>query len=203
MNDDTPNGYRKNAQGHLVPESAIREIDKVRDELVLKMIDEAKKRSSSMGAFKASCHEQIASFVEVAAQDHGVTMGGRKGNVSLTSYDGRYRVLRAIDETIEFTEGLVVARELIERCITRWSDGANANLVALIRKAFETDKQGNLSTARVLGLVSVLIDDQEWREAIEAIQQSIMVAATKSYLRFYERNALGQYVQIPLDGGSL
>lgn len=203
MNDSIPKGYMQNAQGHLVPLSAIRAIDIVRDDLVCELIREAKLHSAAMAAFKSSCQARVSSFVEVAAQEYGVSMGGTKGNVSLTSFDGRYKVLRAIDETIQFSEGLVVAREMIERCIQRWSDGANANLVALINKAFETDKAGNLSTARVLGLASVKIDDAEWRKAIDAIQQSVQVASTKSYVRFYERNTLGQYIQIPLDGGSL
>jgi hypothetical protein len=192
-----------NGLGHLVPVSAIREIDIVRDTLVQDLIKEVKVRSAETASFKAQCQSQISSFVEVAAQEHGVAMGGAKGNVSLTSFDGRYKVVRAIDETIQFSEGLVVARELIDRCIQRWTDGANSNLVVLINKAFETDRAGNLSTARVLSLASVNIDDPEWQKAIEAIHQSIQVSATKAYVRFYERNATGQYVQIPLDGGSL
>jgi ATP/maltotriose-dependent transcriptional regulator MalT len=200
MSDQIPKGYRQNGQGHLVPEANISDIDLLRDELVVGLVKDAKERSEAMSAFKRSCHSKVSSFVEVAAQDHNVSMGGNKGNVALTSFDGRFRVIRAIDETIQFTEGLVVAREMIERCIKRWSDGSNANLVVLIRKAFETDRQGNLSTARVLGLASVKIDDPEWREAVDVIQQSVRVASTKAYIRFYERNALGKYVQIPLDG---
>jgi hypothetical protein len=203
MSDSIPAGYMVNGQGHLVPVTAIREIDLLRDHLVQNLISEVKLRSAEAAGFKALCQAQISSFVEVAGQEHGITMGGAKGNVALTSFDGRFKVIRAIDETIQFSEGLVVAREMIERCIQRWSSGANANLVALINKAFETDRAGNISTARVLGLASVKIDDEEWRKAIDAIQQSVQVAATKSYVRFYERNALGQYVQIPLDGGSL
>lgn len=200
---DLDKRYMTNSQGHLVPFDRVREIDMLRDALVGDLIMEAKIRADEMAKFKASCHARVSSFVEVAAQEHGVTMGGSKGNVTLTSYDGKYKVIRAIDETIQFSEGLLIAREMIDRCIQRWTDGANANLVALINKAFETDRAGNLSTARVLALASVNIDDPEWRKAIEAIHQSIQVSATKSYVRFYERNALGQYVQIPLDGGSL
>lgn len=199
----TPDGYMVNGQGHLVPLSAIREIDILRNDLVTSLISVVKIKSAEMSKFKTECQAQVSSFVEVAAQEHGITMGGKKGNVSLTSFDGAFKVLRAIDETIQFTEGLVIAREMIDRCIQRWSDGANANLVALINKAFETDKAGNLSTARVLTLASVKIDDAEWCKAIEAIHQSVQVASTKSYVRFYERNALGQYIQIPLDGGAL
>jgi len=203
MSDSIPEGYMLNGQGHLVPVSAVREIEIMRDSLVTELIQEAKKHSRYISEFKSICQAKVSSFVEVAAQEHGISMGGSKGNVTLTSFDGRYKVVRAIDETIQFSEGLVVAREMIDRCIQRWSEGANCYLVSLVKKAFEADKLGNLSTARVLGLASVKIDDAEWCRAIEAINQSVRVASTKSYVRFYERNALGQYVQIPLDGGSL
>ena len=199
--NNTPAGYRLNAQGHLVPETNIAEIDKIRDSLVTAMVEDAWRRSLEMAVFKRLCHTQIASFVELAAQDHGISMGGSKGNVCLVSFDGRYKIIRAVDETITFTEGLVVAREMIQRCIQRWSDGANSHLVTLVNKAFETDRQGNLSTARVLGLASVQIDDDEWREAIKAIHKSVQVSATKSYIRFYVRNEIGKYVQVSFDGG--
>ncbi len=130
-------------------------------------------------------------------------IGGEKGNLVLTSFDGRYRILRAMDETVEFSEGLTVARSIIDGCIKRWSAGADANLVALIRKAFEADKAGRISVARVLSLLSVEIDDPEWRRAVDVIRQSIQVQASKVYLRCYERDHNGKYVQIALDGGNL
>lgn len=69
-----PNGYRSNAIGHLVPEANISEIDKIRDGLVIDMINEAKARASEMAAFSRMCHGRVSSFVELAAQDYGVSM---------------------------------------------------------------------------------------------------------------------------------
>ncbi len=197
--DNAPDGYRLNAMGHLVPEAQIRDLDKVRDELVLRLVGRARESAAEVSRFRVFCRTEIAAFLELAAMEHGVEMGGEKGNLTLSSFDGRFRVVRAIDERIEFTEGLAVARELIERCIARWSAGADGNLVALVRKAFETDKAGNLSTARVLGLLSVRLDDDEWQRAMSALRDSIRVAGSKAYVRFYERDATGKYVQIPLD----
>lgn len=42
LNQTIPTGYRKNAQGHLVPEAAIRDIDLERDELVRELTDAVK-----------------------------------------------------------------------------------------------------------------------------------------------------------------
>ena len=38
-----PEGFRTNALGHLVPESQVKEIDKLRDDVVLQIVDSAKK----------------------------------------------------------------------------------------------------------------------------------------------------------------
>lgn len=201
--DSVPGGYRRNAQGHLVPEANIKAIDLIRDELVSQIITGAKAVAEDAARFKASARDHIQSFVELAAAEHGVQIGGDKGNIVLTSFDGRYRILRAMDETVEFSEGLAVARHIIDGCIVRWSAGADGNLVALIRKAFEADKAGRISVARVLSLLSVEIDDAEWSKAVEIIRQSIQVQASKVYLRCYEREPGGKYAQIPLDGGNL
>ena len=36
--EQTPTGYMRNAQGHLVPESQVREQDKLRDEAVIRLV---------------------------------------------------------------------------------------------------------------------------------------------------------------------
>jgi hypothetical protein len=38
---------------------------------------------------------------------------------------------------------------------------------------------------------------------MQAITESIQISGSKQYLRFYERNDRGEYVQIPLDVAAL
>jgi hypothetical protein len=193
--------YMENAQGHLVPIENVKEIDKIRDTLVFSMVMDAKERAIEIAQFKTSCHVQIASFVSLAAQDHNLNMGGKKGNVTLHSFDGRYRVVRAKDDRIVFNEGLTIGRQKILACVKKWTEGANKHIAAIVNRAFETDKAGHLSASKVMSLFAYNIDDPEWTEALEAIRSSIQVVDTKSYVRFYERDAQGNYVQIALDGG--
>jgi hypothetical protein len=65
------------------------------------------------------------------------------------------------------------------------------------------DKAGKINAARVLGLRRLEISDPDWQKAIRAINESIQVSGSKQYLRFYERNGQGEYVQIPLDVAAL
>lgn len=196
-----PAGYRENSLGHLVPEVNISEIDKLRDDFVKNLVQHAKVTSKAVEFFKSSSMSEISNFVELAAMEHGVVIGGNKGNLSLTSFDGKYRVMRAIDEVIGFNEGMTSARELIFRCIERWSTGADPHLTTLVTRAFETDHNGHLSTSRILALRSYEIDDDDWKTAMDMIGKSILVQATVHYLRFYERDANGKWNQISLDPG--
>lgn len=61
------------------------------------------------------------------------------------------------------------------------------------------DKEGNLSTARILGLRRVDIQDDRWQRAMQAISDSVQVVGSKDYVRFYERDSLGKYQPISLD----
>lgn len=203
--DETvPEGYMKDAQGRLVPLDQVREIDRTRDELVRELIRGAKEAQQHMGRFKAGAMADIGAFVELSAERYDVKVGGNKGNVTLMSFDGRYKVQRAISEYIIFDEGLQAAKELIDECIHRWSEGSSSEIRALVEYAFKTDKEGNVSTSRIIGLQRLAIDDPQWKHAMQAITESMQVAGTKAYIRLYERvGDTDKYQPIPLDVAAL
>ncbi|EIJ6701591.1 DUF3164 family protein [Serratia marcescens] len=192
-------GYRKNAQGHLVPENLIRPVDKLRDDVVMKIVAAAKTLREVMAVFKIESMGQIEDFVDLSASEYGVEFGGAKGNVLLTSFDGRYQVRRAIGDHRVFDERIQAAKKLIDECLIAWSDGASDNLRALVEHAFRVNKQGRIDVNQVLSLRQLDIDDDKWREAMEAIADSITVTGTSQYLRIYERQENGKYTQISLD----
>ena len=79
----------------------------------------------------------------------------------------------------------------------------NDNLRAIVDDAFNVGKSGLVSTSRVLGLRRLNIKDATWKKAMDAITESMQVASSKTYMRFYERMDDGSYKQIPLDVSSL
>ena len=109
----------------------------------------------------------------------------------------------AVNDTLQFNEKLQVAKTLIDNCITRWSEGSRPEIKTLVDDAFQVDKQGNISTGRILGLRRLAIADPEWAEAMQAITDSMQVVSSKTYMRFYERQEDGSYTQIPLDVAAL
>lgn len=194
------NEYREDARGHLVPIESIREEDLLRDETVKGLIDKAKQLQSRMVDVKADILSDFNAYVDLIFEKYEVTVGGKKGNVTLHSYDAKYRVVIAINENIRLDERIHAAKALIDECIVDWSVGANKNLATLVNTAFKVDSQGNLTNIRnILQLRNHKIEDERWQRAMQAISDSIIVYDTKEYIRFYERQDDGSYVQISLD----
>ena len=196
---EVPAGYRLKANGTLVPESNVKEIDKLRDDVVTNVVEKAKQAQQALAEFKAVAMAEIADFIDLSAEEYQVKWGGAKGNVSLLSFDGKYKLMRAVGEHRVFDERIQAAKSKIDECINRWSEGANDHIKALVEHAFRVNKQGHIDVNQVLGLRSLNIDESDWKEAMDAIADSIQVTGTSSYLRVYERQENGQYQQIALD----
>lgn len=194
-----PEGYRQNANGDLVLIENIKEIDLLRDQLVVGIAARAREKSGELAEFKTTVMDEINEFVQTSAARFKAKLGGTKGNLSLLSFDGRYKVVQANQDNIAFDERLQVAKAIIDKCIKKWSDGADANLMALVNDAFQVDRAGNVSIRRVLGLRKLDIDDKDWKRAMDAISESVQVVSSKSYLRVYERTEAGDYAPISLD----
>lgn len=199
-NNELPQGCMVDAQGRYVPEELVRPIDKLRDQLVANIVGKALALNKALRDFKASAFSDIATFIEISAERFEVVVGGRKGNVTLRSYSGRYKVERAIQESISFDEQLQAAKALIDECITEWSAGSRPEIRALVNDAFQVDQEGRISTQRVLGLKRLDIKGEKWTSAMEAIAQSVTVVGSKAYVRVYQRvGATDRYEAIPLD----
>ena len=195
-----PEGYMRNAQGNLVPAENVRPLDKLRDELVRDIFLQAESHAADIRAFKCDCHDRIEEFAGLAAQEYNAPIGGEKGNITLHSYDGGIRIIRAKSDRIVFNEQIAVGRRKILACVKRWAEGANAHLITIVNNAFKTDKDGHLSQTKIISLFQYDIADGEWNDAIRAIKDSMQVVDTKTYLRIYRKDALGKYVQLALDG---
>lgn len=193
-------GYWKDANDALVPVSKIKPIDRDRHAVVSELCAQARRQSAALVGFKLAAMNAVHAFIERSLADYDVKKGGKKGNVTLVSFDGKHKIERRMQDTVVFDERLQAAKALIDECIQGWSKGSNANIKVLVNDAFQIDQQGKISTARVLGLRRHDIADEKWQQAMKAIADSMKIASTKPYIRFYERDdATGEYAPINLD----
>ncbi|TCM61896.1 uncharacterized protein DUF3164 [Acinetobacter calcoaceticus] len=199
-----PIGYWENAQGALVPEANVKEIDKLRDQTVKRIWEKAEAIHKALAEFKDIAFADIATFIQISADQYDSKLGGNKGNVTLITFDGRLKIQRNIAERIVFDERLLAAKNLIDECLKEWTADGRDEIKAIINSAFNVDKKGEISTTKVLGLKKIEINHEKWLEAMQAISDSINIAGSKSYLRFYQRNDdSGEYEPMSLDIASI
>jgi len=200
MTTPIPPGYWLDAHDNLIPESKVKPIDQLRHQVVTDLCRMAELQAAELGKFKVSAMMEVASFCALSLDQYGVRTGGEKGNITLVSFDGRYKLVRQMQDKIVFGEQLMAAKALIDECVHLWAAGASDNIKVLVNHAFQADKEGKINTARVLGLRRLDIKDDKWLSAMQAIADSMQTASTKPYIRFYKRNALTlEYVPIVLD----
>lgn len=200
MNTPTPEGYRADSKGRLVPETSIKPIDLERDALIAEMVKNALQLRQTMRNFRDRAYADISAFADLSAEKYNAPVGGQKGNITLLSFDGKYKIQRAMADVLVFDERLQAAKALIDKCLTRWAKGSRTEIKTLVQDAFQVDRSGNINTGRVLSLRRFDFDDEDWKNAMTAISDSLLVSATRTYLRFYERNdATGAYDPINLD----
>jgi hypothetical protein len=195
-----PEGFMKNAAGHLVPVDKVREHDLLRDQVAGELAATAISINAQLAAFKKKALADIADLVSVSADRYDVKLGGKKGNVSITTFNGKYKIERAYADLITFTEEILAAKALIDQCISEWTDGANSNLRVVVENTFRANRKGEIKTSDVLKLLRYEIDDPAWLSAMDALRDSIMVTGTAVYIRVYVREGdTDRYVPIPLN----
>lgn len=202
MTTPIPEGYMKNGMGHLIPIDLVSDIDRARTDIVTEIAEAAKVMSGMLSEYKQRCMGDILAFVEMSAEKYGKNIGGAKGNITLTTFDGRYKIQLAVQRRIAFNERLQIARNILEELLVEWSEDVRPEVKAIVLAAFDMDTEGNISVAKVIGLRRLNISDPRWLEAMLAIGDSIERPTSKDYIRVYERERNGEYRAISLDVAS-
>lgn len=194
MNTQNVNGkeYCINSTGSMVPIEAVKDIDKLRDGVVLAIAERIKALESYMKEVKAQCMSDIEEFLKISAEQYGVKMGGTKGNVMLTSYDGAVQVILAQANNLVVNEGVNMAKELIDDYLADITSDASPDVRTIVNLAFKV-KQGRMDVKRLMELKQCNIQDERWLKAMEIISDSVTVASTTPCLRLRDRTEAGAY----------
>ncbi|WP_275789737.1 DUF3164 family protein [Pararhizobium gei] len=157
------------------------------DELVRRLAAKAAAANEILVALREEIFSEVTALRDLLADKYGVKRGGSKGNITLSTVDTTLRLTIAIGDTLAFGPELEVAKELIDTCIRRWSEGSSNNIRALVDQAFQVDKKGKLNTDKILGLRRMKIEDEtgDWEKAMNIIGDSVRTLSSKEYARFY------------------
>ncbi len=181
--------YLRDAKGSLVPIASIKPADLLMDETVRNILGSAKQVSAQIAAFKGETFARVGELQALFAQHYGATVGGKKGNITLVSFDGCQKVQVQVADLLEFGPELQSAKALIDECLTEWAVGSAVELRALVNRVFQVDKEGQINRAELFMLLRVEIEDERWVRAMDAIRDSIRVIGSRTYIRFYDRPA--------------
>ena len=190
--------FREDSRGAWMPESSIKPQDILKDDLVESAADKIVDMRDKMKQLNQEIKDEIRAYIELIGEKYGVKLKGNKGNITLTSYDGKTRIVISISESIYLDENVIAAKELIDEYIEDDIKDDSFDIKQLVTSAFRV-KQGVLDVRSILKLRSLRIDDERWKKAMDIIADSIVVKSSKSCLRLYKQNAEGTMEYVPLD----
>ncbi|NUB04442.1 DUF3164 family protein [Azospirillum melinis] len=182
-------GYYEDARGRLIPSHLVKDTDLLEDQLVRNLMGGAETLAEQMRVFRAMVFNDVAAFLALLAEKYDAKRGGKKGNMTFTSFDGKQKVQVAVADHLTFGPELQIAKGLIDECIGEWAKDTNDNIRVLVDHAFRVDKEGQVSRESIFALRRVNITDPRWEKAMAAIADSVQVQGTKTYVRFYQRDS--------------
>jgi len=194
-----------NKQGEKVHPDMVPFEEKLKTELVEKLVGRAVKGVSLLSSFKESIVAQIDGYMEMMRETYNLDpMKGTKGNITLQSYDGLKKVQVQVSKHIDFDEKLTLAKEKLDEYFTLKTEKADPEIKTLITKVFDVDSKGNVNAKQILSLKSYKITHPMWLEAMGIIDDAIEIVGSKSYIRFYTRESVdAPWQNVSLDFAAL
>lgn len=195
-----PRGYRRDARGNLIAEANISDTERDIDATVGRIHDFGLALSGTLYRFRLHTLDDIYELADrIVARYGGKPLGGSRGNVTLTSIDGRRKVVLAQSEYIAVGPEIAAAQALIGECLDEWAVGARKNLRALTDQAFRPREDGSLSVTKLLALRRIRIDDARWESVRGAIGDALRPTGRAEYVRLYRRDTpVEKWQPIPL-----
>lgn len=182
--------YMADAKAALVPLELVKPADKLEDETVRKIMEFARDLSAQIARFRGHTMTDLGEFDALLDQEYGTKKGGKKGNRTYQTFDGLMKVSVAVANFVDFGPQLQVAKTLIDECLNEWAADSRPEIRAIVTRAFNTDKQGQINRSEIFMLLRMQIEDGRWLRAMEAIRDAMRVTGSKEYVRFYERRRI-------------
>lgn len=181
------NVYMGDGKGGYQPVETIKPQHLIEDETVRKILGYGIALSDQMARFKEHTFDDIGSHEAILEQEFNTKVGGAKGNKTLQTVDGLFKVQVQVSDYIAFGPELQIAKALFDECLNEWAADARAELRALVTNAFQTDKTGNINRSRIFMLLRQDSEDPRWQEGQRAIREAMRVVGSKTYVRCYQR----------------
>lgn len=178
--------------------------DKARDKVVEACCSRAVKLNKQLVEAKKKIVRRVTEYLASVAEKYGTNW---KGNTIIVNFGQYYRVIVKVQNFISFDEKLNVAKSKIMECLDEWSSDSNPALIALVDKAFETDRKGKINREFIFKLTRMKMEPktckEKWEEAMQLLRDSMFVESSKDYYTFQYRGDDDKWETIVLDFAAL
>jgi len=179
--------FMGDAKGNLVPVANIRPEDLLQDQTVRKVMEFALDLNAQITRFRDHTMVDLGTFDALLAEHYDAKIGGAKGNRTYQTFDGLMKVQVQVSDLVAFGPELQIAKSLLDECLNEWAADSRQEIQAVITRAFNTDKEGQINKSELFMLLRLHIQDDRWKRAMDAIRNSIRITGSKEYVRFYQR----------------
>jgi hypothetical protein len=199
--DPAPDGWWLNAAGHAVKltDENIPPYVQLREQTISPLIAEWIELYLRTARLKGRLRDSVVALEEICLDQHGVKIGGEKGNVRLTQYDGSFRVERSYQKRSAYDETLRAAQILMTEYIKEKAGESSPELVEMINSLFIPSKGGQIRKDLLLRLKQFDYEDERWKKAMAIIAKAEVALDSALYFMVEVRDADGKYHSLPLN----
>ncbi len=180
-------GEWMDASGKYVDPKYISQHVKSEDRDVAKLQKKAVTISKQLSDLLLATEKMFLNHLERLAKEYAVPPVSGKGNMTMRTFDGTQSVKCKVYQRIVFDARLNTAKELVDKCISKWAQGADQKLKAIVSDAFKVDKEGAVDPKALLRLKKLKIDDADWRIAMKMGDDSMTLVSSKKHYQFFIR----------------
>lgn len=191
--------------GTTIPYNRTTKVERLMERSSAKILREALAVNKKLIAFRNSISDLSMEAYDafMKAKD---SKRATKGNFTWYNFNRSIKIEISISESIKFDDLTIsAAKEKFDRFLEENVTSKNDFVKPMILDAFQTQRNAQLDTKRVLGLIryEVKIKNQLFTDAVKLIQESIRRPKSKTYYRVWVKDESGAYQNIELNLSSI
>ena len=187
MESTVPENLIRRPDGSYVDLAELEPRKQLAHELVNEFFPKAEDESTRLHQLKKTALGEMQAYRKMMLEDHGVTVGGKEGNLTLRTVCGTRMMKLTVSKTVSFGPELEAAKALIDEFLeAEIAKGGSEHIHAIVTKVFKVNGKGRVDTSGILGLREHRFDEPLWDRAMDAIKDAICRDTATTYLNFYQ-----------------
>ncbi|MCE2563752.1 DUF3164 family protein [Komagataeibacter sp. FNDCF1] len=161
----------------------------LQNDITVKMVEGARALRDLVAEQKRQLTEDAELYVRSMMALYNANPTGRRGGFTITSYDDLLKVEFSVSDYRAVDGAVVAAQALVAEVLNDLMGQIDPWIRDLLDSAFNRDERtGKINVENLQKLKRVDIPHPKWPDACAAIEDSVRITGSQSYLRFYERD---------------